>query len=112
MFETPQLLWYSLGAGHVSRSVNGVPDVHKQDGTVGALCFPIAGNHECLVQPRTNRRENFLQLERYEIGELFDEIFVEQGQARASSRKLVENIENLAESELINRQRAVEHGML
>ena len=53
-----------------------------------------------------------MRFERYEVGEFFDEIFGENGQARASARELVNNIENLPEGELANRQRAVERARL
>src|SRR5438067_1684772 len=48
----------------------------------------------------------------YELGEFFDEMFGENGQPRASARRLVDNIENLPEGELIDRQRAAERALL
>ncbi len=48
----------------------------------------------------------------YEIGEFFDEMFGENGQPRASARKLVNNIEKLPEGELLNRQHAAERALL
>src|SRR5438552_9200417 len=53
-----------------------------------------------------------MRFEHYEIEEFFDEIFGENGQPRASARKLVNNIENLPEGELLNRQRAAERALL
>src|SRR5438045_399366 len=53
-----------------------------------------------------------MQFKQYEIGEFFDEIFGENGKPRASARKLVNNIENLPEGELLNRQRAAERALL
>jgi hypothetical protein len=40
----------------------------------------------------------------YEVGGVFDEIFGENAQTRASSPELVNNLENLPEGELVNRQ--------
>src|SRR5689334_13854600 len=48
----------------------------------------------------------------YEVGEFFDEMFGENGQPRASARRLVNNIENLPDGELFNRQRAAERALL
>src|SRR5713101_1430205 len=53
-----------------------------------------------------------MQFNQYETGEFFDEIFGENGQPRASARTLVNNIENLPEGELLNRQRAAERALL
>src|SRR6266576_2531446 len=53
-----------------------------------------------------------MQFKQYETGEFFDEIFGENGQPRASARKLVTNIENLPDGELLNRQRAAERALL
>jgi uncharacterized circularly permuted ATP-grasp superfamily protein len=54
-----------------------------------------------------------MQFKQYESGdEFFDEIFGENGQPRASARKLVNNIENLPEGELLSRQRAAERALL
>jgi len=53
-----------------------------------------------------------MQFKQYETGEFFDEIFGENGQPRASARTLVNNIENLPEGELLNRQRAAERALL
>src|SRR5947208_7781490 len=53
-----------------------------------------------------------MQFQRYEVGEFFDETFGENGKPRASARKLVNNIENLPEGELLNRQRAAERALL
>lgn len=48
----------------------------------------------------------------YELGDFFDEMFGESGEPRASARTLVQNIENLPEGELLNRQRAAERALL
>ena len=53
-----------------------------------------------------------MRFEHYEVGEFFDELFGENGQPRASARKLVNNIEKLPEGELLNRQRAAERALL
>src|SRR6266705_5454142 len=53
-----------------------------------------------------------MQFNQYETGEFFDEVFGENGQPRASARTLVNNIENLPEGELLNRQRAAERALL
>src|SRR5258708_17384109 len=53
-----------------------------------------------------------MQFKQYETGEFFDEIFVENGQPRASARTLVNNIENLPEGELLNLQRSAERALL
>ncbi|HWX20135.1 MAG TPA: circularly permuted type 2 ATP-grasp protein [Candidatus Binatia bacterium] len=53
-----------------------------------------------------------MRFERYEVGEFFDETFGENGQPRASARGLVNNIENLPQGELLNRQRAAERALL
>src|SRR5256885_12733848 len=53
-----------------------------------------------------------MRFEHYEIEEFFDEIFGENGEPRASARKLVNNIENLPDGELLNRQRAAERALL
>src|SRR5882762_5936390 len=53
-----------------------------------------------------------MRFEQYELNEFFDEVFGENGQPRASARKLVNNIENLPEGELLNRQRAAERALL
>src|SRR5947208_2153523 len=53
-----------------------------------------------------------MQFQRYEVGEFFDETFGESGEPRASARTLVQNIENLPEGELLNRQRAAERALL
>ncbi|MEO8427474.1 MAG: circularly permuted type 2 ATP-grasp protein, partial [Verrucomicrobiota bacterium] len=48
----------------------------------------------------------------YEVGEFFDEMLGENGLPRACGRTLVNNIENLPEGELLNRQRAAERALL
>ena len=53
-----------------------------------------------------------MRFKSYEVGEFFDEMFGENGQPRASARKLVNNIENLPEGELLKRQRAAERALL
>src|SRR5213593_3473113 len=53
-----------------------------------------------------------MRFQRYEVGEFFDETFGESGEPRASARTLVQNIENLPEGELLNRQRAAERALL
>ena len=53
-----------------------------------------------------------MRFDHYDVGEFFDEMFGENHQARASARKLVNNIENLPEGEFMNRQRAVERALL
>jgi uncharacterized circularly permuted ATP-grasp superfamily protein len=53
-----------------------------------------------------------MRFKRYEVGEFFDEMFGENGQPRASARTLANNIENLPEGELLNRQRAAERALL
>jgi uncharacterized circularly permuted ATP-grasp superfamily protein len=53
-----------------------------------------------------------MQFNGYEVGEFFDEMFGENGKPRASARKLVNNIENLPEGELLSRQRAAERALL
>jgi len=53
-----------------------------------------------------------MRFEHYEVEEFFDEIFGENGKPRASARKLVDNIENLPDGELLNRQRAAERALL
>src|SRR5882672_8571776 len=53
-----------------------------------------------------------MHFKQYETGEFFDEIFDEGHKPRASARKLVNNIENLPEGELLNRQRAAERALL
>ena len=53
-----------------------------------------------------------MRFKHYEIGEFFDEMFGESGEPRASARRLFNNIENLPEGELLNRQRAAERALL
>src|SRR3954453_20061802 len=53
-----------------------------------------------------------MRFENYELEEFFDEIFGENGKPRASARTLVNNIENLPEGELLNRQGAAERALL
>src|SRR5258705_8120929 len=53
-----------------------------------------------------------MRFEHYEIDEFFDEIFGENGKPRASARRLVDNIENPPEGELLNRQQAAERALL
>src|SRR5258708_19344680 len=53
-----------------------------------------------------------MQFKQYETGEFFDEVFGENGQPGASARKLVNNIENLPDGELLKRQRAAERALL
>jgi uncharacterized circularly permuted ATP-grasp superfamily protein len=53
-----------------------------------------------------------MRFKRYEVGEFFDEMFGENGQPRASARRLLHNIESLPEGELLNRQRAAERALL
>src|SRR5882762_10039233 len=53
-----------------------------------------------------------MRFKSYEVGEFFDEMFGENGQPRASARRLVTNIENLPKGELLNRQRAAERALL
>ena len=53
-----------------------------------------------------------MQFTCYEVGEFFDEMFAENGQPRACARTLVHNIQNLADGELVGRQRAAERTLL
>src|SRR5260370_26092452 len=53
-----------------------------------------------------------MRVERYEVGEFFDELFGEQGLPRASARTLIHNIECLPHGELVNRQKAAERALL
>ncbi len=53
-----------------------------------------------------------MRFKHYDIGEFFDEMFGENSEPRASARTLVQNIENLPEGELLNRQRAAERALL
>src|SRR5258708_2349841 len=53
-----------------------------------------------------------MRFAQYEVGDFFDEMFGENGQPRASARKLVNNIENLPDGELLKRQRAAERALL
>src|SRR5579862_8670351 len=53
-----------------------------------------------------------MQFTCYEVGEFFDEMFAENGQPRACARTLVHNIQNLADGELVGRQRAAERALL
>jgi uncharacterized circularly permuted ATP-grasp superfamily protein len=53
-----------------------------------------------------------MQFTRYEVGEFFDEMFAEGGKPRACARSLVQNIQNLADGELVTRQRAAERALL
>jgi uncharacterized circularly permuted ATP-grasp superfamily protein len=53
-----------------------------------------------------------MRFELYEVGEFFDEMFGENGQPRASARRLANNIEKLPNGELFNRQRAAERALL
>jgi len=48
----------------------------------------------------------------YQVDELFDELFGEDGQPRSSARTLVKNIECLPDGELLNRQKAAERALL
>jgi uncharacterized circularly permuted ATP-grasp superfamily protein len=53
-----------------------------------------------------------MRFKRYQVDEFFDEMFGENGQPRASARTLVQNIENLPDGELLNRQQAAERALL
>jgi uncharacterized circularly permuted ATP-grasp superfamily protein len=53
-----------------------------------------------------------MRFQHYDVGDFFDEMFGEDGQPRASARRLVRNIESLPEGELLSRQRHAELALL
>jgi len=53
-----------------------------------------------------------MRFNHYEVGDFFDEMFSEQGYARAAAHPLIKTIESLADGELLNRQQAAERALL
>lgn len=53
-----------------------------------------------------------MRFNQYEVGDFFDEMFSEQGYARAAAHPLIRTIESLADGELLNRQQAAERALL
>ncbi len=53
-----------------------------------------------------------MKIAHYEINEFYDEVFDKQGKPRVDATKLVRNIENMPEGELVRRQQMVEKAML